>query len=155
MFELNSDKIDEELKIDDSSPFMLCEELKNHARKEHKYQRLAAQANKEVAMKKLELEILAARIIQEKEEAGGGLSASAKQELRKTGITIDKRYQAMKREVIDAEERAGYLNGVVSSWISRGFRLLDLCKIADRVWGENLTVYQKTSKLDEILSKGT
>jgi hypothetical protein len=108
-----------------------------------------------LAYKRLELEMLIAKLMDERERTvGTTLTASARQEMRKGGLASDKRYQGAMRDVIDAQERAGYLNGVVSSWISRGYRLLDICKIADRVFTEDLTWKGKTSKIDEILEQG-
>jgi hypothetical protein len=138
------DEIDAELVIDNSSLAALEQELINQPRKEAVYQRLAAIANKNVSKLQLDLEIVITEIIKEicieAEARKKPIASSAITELRKTHIPGDKRYQKLKSALIDAYEELNLINGLVSAWISRGYRLQELVKLAERAFF-NPTVY--------------
>lgn len=159
-FNIDAENIDKELVIDDSSVYSLVEALKLHPRKEAKYQRLAAMASKEVARLELELEVLTAELIDKAMQESGATSASARQELRKGGISKYPKYQEKKKELYEAKETADILNGLVYSWTSRGYLLREIVKIADRTMMDAPRVYrsgelkEKSDKIAEGINKG-
>jgi hypothetical protein len=125
--DLSEKSIDEEIKIDNSSVFAVEKESVDHARKEAKYVRYAAMANKEVALLQLQLEIIIATVVDELKqkaiEAKKPIPPSAVGELRKSDVPLDKRYQKIKKKLAETEEIANILNGLVKSWFGRGYRL--------------------------------
>jgi Tfp pilus assembly protein PilO len=125
--DLSEKSIDEEIKIDNSSVFAVEKESVDHARKEAKYVRYAAMANKEVALLQLQLEIIIATVVDELKqkaiEAKKSIPPSAVGELRKSDVPLDKRYQKIKKKLAETEEIANILNGLVKSWFGRGYRL--------------------------------
>jgi hypothetical protein len=125
--DLSEKSIDEEIKIDNSSVFAVEKESVDHARKEAKYVRYAAMANKEVALLQLQLEIIIATVVDELKqkaiEAKKPIPPSAVGELRKSDVPLDKRYQKIKKKLAETEEVANILNGLVKSWFGRGYRL--------------------------------
>jgi hypothetical protein len=146
-FKLDSEELDKELIIDNSSIHSLVEELRAHPRKEAKYQRFAAQASKEVARIELELEVLTAELIDRAVKETNSTSASARQELRKGGIAKYPEYQAKKKELYEAREVSDILSGLVSAWTSRGYRLMEITKITDRAMLDGPRVYRTGESL--------
>lgn len=136
IFESDESVIDE-LDVDNSSIFTLEEELKNQSKKEAKYLRLAFFANKKVGRLKLALEIVVAGIIDDEKKKGNLSSTYAVAEFRKTQFPLYPKWVEVRKKLSDAEAEAGYLNGLVSTWGGRGFRLTDVTKISDRLlWDE-------------------
>jgi hypothetical protein len=140
-FDLNSSDIDKELKIDDSSVHSLVEELKSHPRKESKYSRACAQANKAVSELTLKLKIVEAELVEEEMKNQKSQSASLRQEIRKS-IVGDDRYRKVYLELIEAQETADILNGLMSSWVGRGYLLREIVKLADRTMQDSLRIYK-------------
>ena len=140
-FDLKEENIDKELKIDDSSVYALSEELKNHSRKEAKYSRACAKANKEVSKLSLQLKIVEAELVEEEMKKQSSQSASLRQEIRKS-IVRDDRYRKVFLELTEAQETADILNGLMTSWVGRGYQLREIVKLADRAMGDSLRVYK-------------
>ena len=139
-FNLNSEDIDRELVIDNSSVNSLVEELKNHSRKEAKYSRACAQANKIVSMLNLELKVVEAELVEEEMKKQSSQSASLRQEIRKS-IVRDQRYKDVFASLVEAQETADILNGLITSWVGRGYQLREIVKLADRTMQDSLRVY--------------
>ena len=140
-FDLNSEEIDKELQIDDSSIHALVECLKNHSRKEAKYSRICAKANKEVSKLSLQLKIVEAELVEEEMKKQSSQSASLRQEIRKS-VVKDQKYKDMFLKLIEAQETADVLNGLIDSWVGRGYQLREITKLADRTMQGTLRVYK-------------
>ncbi len=136
LFDKTEEETDLDISINNSSIASLEQELLNQPRREAQYTRLAAQASKQVAKLNLDLEICIATVIktvcEEAEARKKPIPATAVSELRRTKVPLDPEYQAIKRALIDANENANLLNGLVTAWQSRGFRLQELLKLAER-----------------------
>ena len=157
MLKMSEQEIDIELMINNSSIAMLEQELLNQARKEAKYQRLAAYAGKNVAKLQLDLDVVTAEIIKElqleAEAKKKPIASSAVSELRKTHIPADPRYIKIRSKLIDAYEESNLLNGLVSAWISRGYRLQELVKLADRTYYSTTMYGEKYTTAKEKMDR--
>ncbi|MBU2249521.1 MAG: hypothetical protein KKD77_22430 [Gammaproteobacteria bacterium] len=157
LFDRSEEEVDVEMTIRTDSVASLERELVDQARKEARYNRLAAKANKQVANLNFDLEIVTAQIIKEIcEEAEGKkkpIPATAVSELRKTKVPLDTRYQKTKRALIEATENANLLNGLVSSWQSRGYRLQELVKLADRMFWQPIVYKDKFTTPDQRIDR--
>ena len=147
------EELDLDIEINISSIFELEKELRLHPKRESKYFRWAAQAQKELDEAKLELEIVSAEIMNEiVENAKKPIPASGLAETRKMKLPLDSRYTKARRKVISCEERVGILNGLVHSWSSRSHRLTELAKISDRIlWNEPVVRDNKLSEAGGML----
>lgn len=139
-FEWDDSEISSELHIDNSSVFALVETMKEHSKKEAKYNRWAAMANKEVSRLNLELKIVESELVDEVMKNLTTASASMRQEVRKS-VVKDKRYQAVSEELRNAQEQADILNGLVSSWVGRGYQLREIAKLAGYTMSDGPKVY--------------
>lgn len=128
------DNINIDFDINTESIHELEKEIKDFSKKEDDLRRRASEANKNVANLTLEFKITLALIISElrgkADEKGKPIPPSAIGELRKSVAPLDKRYQMASRKLHKANEEADILNGTVSSWVSRGYRLQELVKLA-------------------------
>jgi hypothetical protein len=156
-FDFFEEDVDVDLTINDESPFALSNELKNHARREAKYVRMSSKANKAVADLDLELRIITSTVVQEIcDEAinnGKPIPPSAVSDLRKVKVPLDLRYQKICRRLNEAMEEANYLNGLVSAWISRGYRLQELTKLSDRLLQNDLRILGDGQPREQVKSK--
>jgi len=153
-FDKDSDDIDLELIIDDSSAHKLSEAIKVGPRKAAKYVRLSAAANKKVKQLELAEKVLLAELI----GARGTMSATARQELRKGGLASDERVQKLEQEIIDAQEEADILNGLVSVWTGRQYSFKELVKLMDRILSEQfgfVSPEKKSKELEKIFEEGS
>jgi hypothetical protein len=156
-FDINAEEVDKELFIDNSSVFALSEELKNHSRKESKYIRLAAMANKEVSKLSLELKVTESELVDEYMKQQTSQSASLRQEIRKS-IVRDERYKKVAIQLYQAQANADLLNGLVQSWVGRGYQLREIAKLAGYTMKDGPQVfvgdpYKKSAKALEALDK--
>jgi spore germination protein YaaH len=157
LFDKTEEEVDVDITINNSSVAALEQELINQARREAKYVRLASRASKQVAKLNLDLEICIATVIktvcEEAEARKKPIPATAVSELRRTKVPLDPEYQAIKRALIDATENANLLNGLVTAWQSRGFRLQELLKLAERGLWQPVTYKDRFATADERIEQ--
>ena len=153
-FELSSEEIDKELQVDNSSIFALVEELKNHSRKESKYSRFAANANKIVSELSLQLKIIEAELVEEEMKKQSSSSASLRQEIRKS-IVKEPKYREAYLALSEAQETSDIMRGLVNSWVGRGYQLREIAKLAGYTMSDGPKVYVGSpyKKSEEALDK--
>ena len=159
--DMTEEELDADISIDNSSPFKLEQEVLDHSRKEAKYYRAWAIANKELENKMLELDVLIAELVDEIRikamEIGKPIPPSALSEIRRSIVPKSKRYKAKKEEVIEANEKANILSGLAKAWVGRGYRFSDLIELSKPVLRDGPMVYQSgqkgMKKAEEILDK--
>ena len=144
--------VDGELDIHYESIFTLEKELKNHPKIENKYNRWYAQANKELGLANLELEICIAELTDEiciKEN----IATYNRSEVRKSKIASNPKYIEAVKKVIDAQEKVDVLKGAISSMASKGWRLKELTYLANRLlWDEPNSSFTKKDYKDMDMS---
>jgi len=122
------------LSISYSSPYELEEVIRKHPEVEDEYNRVYSEALREQKLAELELEILIGEIV---EEICGtrNVPASAKSEVRRTEVPLDKRYKKLKIKCIEAETKANILKGSTKSASARGYCLTELARMTLRSMG--------------------
>jgi len=154
---LDDSFVDGELRISTESIFSLEQDLRTHSQLERKYHRWLSEAIKEVDDISLKLEICVAEIVEEI-VSRENIPPSAVQEIRRSRVAGDKRYQLMRGRLNSAIEKKEYLRGLTKAWESRGYRLMEIVKLSDRLMWNEPRVYntnQKTTeeKLDSVGDK--
>jgi len=113
------------LSIEYSSPYELETVIRNHPQLEDECNRVYAEALKELRKSELELEILISEIVEEI-CSKRNVPPSAKSEVRRVEVPLDKRYKKLKLKCIDAETKANILRGAVKAASARGYCLTEL-----------------------------
>jgi len=143
---LDDDNIMEELEIRYESIFALEKELRDFPKKVAKYHRWAAEATKNMDSLALELEVVTAEVIaticKQAEENGKPIPPSARGEIRRGQVPLFPKYRSVKMRYIEATKTANILNGLVSAWAARGFRLKELAHLSDRLLFNEPRVYK-------------
>ena len=150
---MSEEEMLDELDIHVENAYDLEQELKSHARKAGKYVVMAAQATKKVDELSMSLEVLVAQIVEElckeAEEKGKPIPPSAISEIRRSKVPLDKRYQIIKSRLINAQEEANILNGLVYSWGARSKRLTEVARLVQRsLWEDPKLEDRVNSALD-------
>lgn len=159
MKDLDELKIEKEFEIHDESVFALTQELKDFSKKQAKYHRWAAQANKKVNKLQLVLKVVESTIfkelLEEAEKGGKPYPPSSYGEIRRMRIPLDERYQKAVRALYEAQETYEIVSGYLESWRSRGFRLMELCRINERLlWSEPVvTTSEEFKSLEEKMEE--
>ena len=130
------DQVDRDLEIRYASIFELEKELRNHPKVEAKYNRYYAQANNELNLALLQLEIIVATIADEIANSKN-IPTYKRDEIRKSMIATDFRYKEAKNNVFEAQHAVDVLKGAVTACASKGWRLKELVYLANRLlWNE-------------------
>jgi len=148
----NEKEIDKEFEINDASPFTLSEELKNYSKQSAKYIRWAARANKRVAKLILVLKITEGEIFHEIIEKES-YPPSSYSEVRRLKVPLNYRYQKVAKVLRDAQETAEILNGYLRAWEARGYRLMELAKISEKMMWNEPRVYQDKEEFKPLEDK--
>ena len=126
---------EDDITIDDSSAWHLNRCLKNHSKIEGKYSRLLADAIKDLDDLTYRLEISTAEIAEEifnrLEAEGKPVPASGKDAIMKGEVRLDKRYQDLRKQVIEAKYVVAVLKGYMKGISGRGYRLKEICKLEE------------------------
>lgn len=140
-------------KISNTSIFELEREITEYPETLYKVIKASAEANREESEAELNLEIVIADIVkeicEEGERQGKSIPPSAISEVRRTKVPLDMRYRRMKKRLIEKKENADKLRGLVRSWETRGYRLMELTKLADRLLWDEPRVYKKEESFDK------
>ena len=129
--------IESDFAINNGSIFDLERELLFHAQKEAKYHRLSSAATREVAVLEAQLAAKSTSIVNDLatnfvKRNGGKVTASLIAEIRRTDLYADPEFIKLNNKLIEAKADSMLLNGLVSACVSRGYRLQELVKLADR-----------------------
>jgi hypothetical protein len=151
---IDESKFDRDIEIDNSSTWHFSECLKNHPRIEGEYQKILANAIKELDELTFKLEITTAEIAEEifkkAEDSGNPIPASGKEAVFKGKVKLDQRYQLLRKRLMEAKYNVGVLKGYVKGMDSRGYRLAELFKLEERKLSNSLDEGQ--SKADKFRS---
>lgn len=128
--------VKDDLRIHTESAYSLEQDLKNHPNLVADYYRWYAQAIVEADQASLDLEVISAEILEEilegYEKKGKTIPPSAKSEVRKSEVPLDKRYQKAKKNASQAFARKEYLKGLLRSWSDRSHRLTEIVDMMSR-----------------------
>lgn len=128
----DGEQLRQDIKINDSSPHTLNEEMKRQTQLQVEIALLARYAKIKYNRLLVEEEILVAKltnaICKKAEENGKGIASSAKDKLKKTDIPLSSRYQELKRELLQAEEEVEFLKSLQYILSQRGDLLIEIVK---------------------------
>lgn len=138
---LTDEEIAQSFDIHMSSVYELEKELRNHSKREAELVRKAMNANKRFHKFVILAKITEAEIVEEIRtdaiKEGKPIASSALGEIRKSIVAKDKRWQNVQQSLNKARSDSELWSGLLSAWQSRGFRLQELAKIAERtLWNE-------------------
>lgn len=139
--------IQQDLNIDDSSPFHIELELKEFAKLREKYSRMYSKAVRDVDEATIMLEVTTAEIVDDLcklylAEKGKPYPPSGVQEIRKTGVPLVQRWKNVKYDLAEKTETKNILYGIVAALDSKGYRLAELFTvIRQRLYGDKSVVY--------------
>jgi len=122
------------LSIEYTSPYELEEIIKKHPEIEDEYNRIYAEAIKELRDAELELEILISELVDEICKSRS-VPPSAKSEVRRTEVPLDKRYKKLRQKCIVAEMKVNVLKGSVKAVSARGYCLTELGRMTMKSMG--------------------
>jgi hypothetical protein len=156
MYKLNveDDTIHKHLEINTDNPYAFEKTLKEHAHLEADYTRAYAKAQREVDDLTFQLELTTAEIVEDlKTKSEKAIPASGWAELRRVQAVLDPEYIKVREDLIKATETLNILKGFVEAFGSRGYRLLEIAKIQERLMQGPLRSYEdKLDKAGEALS---
>jgi hypothetical protein len=134
-------------------------ELRTNSRYTHELDRVYKEAMKEVNIKKLELEIVAAEVLDTiikdyEKKKGKDFPLSAMQEVRKSQVPLDKRYVEAKQNLNDAVNTMEVLGGLRQAWSDRGYKLKQLGKfVEDSLTHDKKNIRPTEKRLNKVGNK--
>ena len=139
--QLSEDEIAESFNINFTSVYELEKELRYYGRREAELVRKAVDStkrfNKMLTNLKIEEAVLISLIKKEAIANGKPIASSAFGEIRKSMLAENISWQDAQKAATDAQAKADLWNGLLTAWKSRGFRLQELAKIAERtLWND-------------------
>lgn len=136
------------LEIGFASIFELEEELREHANLQNEAHKAFAVANKEVNELVLAVEVKTAEVVDKicREE---DISPSARAEVRRSRVALNKEWQALRWKLNRAIEKKDIMEGLSKSWEGRGFRLSELAELAKRLLWNEPRAYDNEERLSE------
>jgi len=140
------------LSINYSSPYELEEVIRKHPELEDEYNRVYAEALKVQRIAELELEILISEIVDEI-CSKRNVPPSAKSEVRRTEVPLDKRYKKLKMKCIETETQANILKGAVKAVAARGYCLTELGRMTIKSMGGGPFVMKDQQYLNYNVTK--
>lgn len=150
--EYTEEMVDYDLNIDSSSVYAWEETLKESSKREARYHRAYAKANREVDELSLALEIITSEIMRELEEEaeaeGKPIPPTAKAEVRRVKVPLDPRYRKIKRKLIKATETMNMLRGTCFSFGNKSRRITELGRIVEKYLVEDPVVYKRNKDKD-------
>lgn len=138
---LTDEEIINSFDIHMSSVFELEQELRNFSKREAELVGKAMQANKRfnkfIVLSKVTEAQLVEEIRMQAIHEGKPMASSSLGEIRKSMVAKDSRWQGVQTSLNKARGDAELWSGLLHAWQSRGFRLQELAKIAERsLWNE-------------------
>ena len=144
MKDLNDEEVIADMTIEADTLFQLENELRQNPARMAKYAQIMKQAVKDIAELKLNLKVITAQIVEEivkkmEYDEGKPVSSYTKNNLIKTDVPLDPRYQKAARDLNEAIVNKTYAEGLVAAGKDRGWRLKELIKLEHDilVTGEN------------------
>lgn len=143
-----SDRNIDDLTIHFESIFALENELKEHSNLQNEAHKAFAVANREVNQLTLEVEVKTAEIVDRicRDE---NIPPSARAEVRRSRVALDKEWQALRWKLNEAIENKDIMEGLSKSWEGRGFRLSELAELAKRLLWDEPRVYDNKKRESE------
>lgn len=151
------ENLDELLLVDTSSPYHFEQQQARQSQTEWRYHIAYAKAMNELEEIKLKLEIVTAEILEELQSTDN-FPPSARSEMRRTKVPLDKRWQKLRRKQIEAQNNVNVLEGAMKSLYSKGFRLNNIQKMVERQFydvgqyvGDNRGLDKRMKEAGEML----
>ncbi len=150
--QLSETEIAESFNINFTSVFELEKELRYYGRREAELVRKAVDAtkrfNKMLTSLKIEEAVLISRIKQDAIDNGKPIASSAFGEIRKSMLAENISWQDAQKSATKAQAKADLWNGLLTAWKSRGFRLQELAKIAERTLWNDPVITEKSMPME-------
>ncbi len=139
--QMDETEIAESFNINFTSVYELEKELRYYGRREAELVRKAIDAtkrfNKMLTNLKIEEATLISKIKHNAIASGKPIASSAFGEIRKSMLAENISWQDAQKAATNAQAKADLWNGLLTAWKSRGFRLQELAKIAERtLWND-------------------
>lgn len=144
-------QIIKDTEIDDSSLYKLEQQLKDSTKLEAEYITAFSKAEKKHEKLKLEIETFVAREVQRLKDEyykknKKEIASTAVSELRRSDVPLNKKYIALREKLIDAQVEHNFVENILKTIISKGYRVQKLIEIHERQLNEGNFVLDNEMK---------